>query len=273
MESERNDVAIVGGGPAGLSAALVLGRARRRVVVVDVGVPRNAPATRMHGFLSRDGMPPADLLSAARAEVQRYGVEIIEDRVVDVTAGFALRLASTRVIEARHVLLTTGAADQLPDVLDARERWGRDLLHCPYCDGWEVRDQPLGVLGTGAGSVEHAHLLRQWTADVILFTHTQPVADAERATLGAAGSGSSMAPSSASSSPTTGCVQWHSPTVAPSRALRSSSVPRCARTATGSPPPSAATSPTESSSGRMPTAARACPASGQPAMPPTRVHR
>ena len=187
LESERNDVAIVGGGPAGLSAALVLGRARRRVVVVDAGVPRNAPATRMHGFLSRDGMPPADLLSAARAEVQRYGVEIIEDRVVDATAGFALRLASTRVIEARHVLLTTGAADQLPDVVGARERWGRDLLHCPYCHGWEVRDQPLGVLGTGPGSVEHAHLLRQWTDDVILFTHTQPVADAERATLDARG--------------------------------------------------------------------------------------
>ena len=135
--------------PAGLSAALVLGRARRRVVVVDAGTPRNAPAAHMQGFLSRDGMPPAELLRAARAEVARYGVEIVEDRVMDATAGFALRLASGRTIEARQVLLATGAADELPDVPGARERWGRDFLHCPYCHGWEVRDQPLGVLGTG----------------------------------------------------------------------------------------------------------------------------
>ncbi len=151
MEPETYDVAIIGGGPAGLSAALVLGRARRRVVVIDAGTPRNAPAAHMQGFLSRDGMPPAELLRAARAEVRRYGVEIVEDRVVDATAGFALRLAGGRTVEARRVLLATGATDELPDVAGARERWGRDLLHCPYCHGWEVRDQPIGVLGTGPG--------------------------------------------------------------------------------------------------------------------------
>jgi thioredoxin reductase len=183
METESYDVAIIGGGPAGLSAALVLGRARRRVVVVDAGTPRNAPAAHMQGFLSRDGMPPGDLLRAARAEVRGYGVEIVEDRVVDATAGFALRLAAGRTVEARQVLLATGAADELPDVAGARERWGRDLLHCPYCHGWEVRDQPIGVLG----SVEHAHLLRQWTDDVILFTHTAAVTAEERATLQARG--------------------------------------------------------------------------------------
>jgi len=187
MERETYDVAVIGGGPAGLSAALVLGRARRRVVVVDAGAPRNAPAAHMQGFLSRDGMPPADLLRAARAEVRRYGVEIVEDRVVDATAGFTLSLAGGRTAEARQVLLATGAADELPDVPGARDRWGRDLLHCPYCHGWEVRDQALGVLGTGPGSVEHAHLLRQWTDDVILFTHTHAVTTGERATLTARG--------------------------------------------------------------------------------------
>ena len=187
MTPETYDVAIIGGGAAGLSAALVLGRARRRVVVVDAGAPRNAPAAHMQGFLSRDGMSPADLLQAARAEVRRYGVEIVGDRVVEATPGFALRLAGGRTVEARQVLLATGAADDLPDVAGARERWGRDLLHCPYCHGWEVRDRPIGVLGTGPGSVEHAHLLRQWSDDVILFTHTAAATPAERATLGARG--------------------------------------------------------------------------------------
>ena len=183
MHIDTYDVAIIGGGAAGLSAALVLGRARRRVVVVDAGAPRNAPAAHMQGFISHDGTPPGDLLRAARAEVRRYGVEIVDDRVVDATAGFALRLASGGTVKARHVLLATGAADELPDIVGARERWGRDLLHCPYCHGWEVRDQPIGVLG----SVEHAHLLRQWTDDVVLFTHTQPVTADERATLQARG--------------------------------------------------------------------------------------
>jgi thioredoxin reductase len=187
METETYDVAIIGGGAAGLSAALVLGRARRRVVVIDAGSPRNAPAAHMQGFLSRDGMPPAELLIAARAEVRHYGVELVEDRVLDATAGFALRLAGGRAVHARQVLLATGAADVLPDVEGARERWGRDFLHCPYCHGWEVRDQPIGVLATGPGSVEHAHLLRQWTDDVILFTHTTAVTAEERATLHARG--------------------------------------------------------------------------------------
>jgi thioredoxin reductase len=187
MELEAHDVAIIGGGPAGLSAALVLGRSRRRVVVIDAGTPRNAPASHMQGFLSRNGMPPTALLRAARAEVQGYGVEHIDDRVVEATAGFVLRLAGGRTIKARQVLLATGAADELPDVPGARERWGRDFLHCPYCHGWEVRDQPLGVLSTGPGSVEHAHLLRQWTHDVLLFTHEHPITDRERAALDARG--------------------------------------------------------------------------------------
>lgn len=182
------DVVIVGGGPAGLSAALVLGRARRRVLVVDAGAPRNAPAAHMQGFLSRDGTPPAELLRLGRADVCRYGVELVSDRVIDATVGFALQLASGRAIQGRHVLLATGAADELPEEIDgARDRWGRDFLHCPYCHGWEVRDRPVGVLATGPGSVEHAHLLRQWTDDVLLFTHTAAVTDGDRATLAARG--------------------------------------------------------------------------------------
>ena len=184
MEHETYDIAIVGGGPAGLSAALVLGRARRRVVVIDAGTPRNAPATHMQGFLSRDGMPPADLLRTGRAELDRYDVEFVDDRVVDATAGFTLTLESGRAIRARRVVLATGAVDVLPDDVEgARERWGRDLLHCPYCHGWEVRDRAIGVLG----SVEHAHLLRQWSADVVLFAHTTAVSEEERAGLGARG--------------------------------------------------------------------------------------
>src|SRR4051812_36207279 len=182
-----HDVVVVGGGAAGLSAALVLGRARRRVAVVDAGTPRNAPAAHMQGFLSRDGMPPADLLAAGRAEVRGYGVAVIEDRVVEVASGFTLRLAGGGSIAARRLLLATGAVDELPDVEGARERWGRDFLHCPYCHGWEVRDQPIGVLGTGPGSVEHAHLLRQWSDDVIFFAHTYPLTASERAALDARG--------------------------------------------------------------------------------------
>ena len=187
MNSETYDVVVVGGGAAGLSAALVLGRARRRVAVVDAGTPRNAPAAHMQGFLSRGGMPPAELLAVARGEVREYGVELVRDRVTEATAGFTIRLADDRTLTARRLLLATGAADELPDIPGARERWGRDFLHCPYCHGWEVRDQSLGVLATQPGSVEHAHLLRQWSDDVVFFAHTQPVAASDRAALAARG--------------------------------------------------------------------------------------
>ncbi len=187
MDEQIYDVVVVGGGAAGLSAALVLGRARRRVAVIDAGEPRNAPAAHMQGFLSRDGMPPADLLAAARKEILGYGVEIINDRVVEITEGFTLSLAGSLSVTARRLLLATGAVDRLPDIPGARERWGRDFLHCPYCHGWEVRDQPIGVIGTGPGAVDHAHLLRQWSDDVMFFTHTYPVTDTEREVLAARG--------------------------------------------------------------------------------------
>lgn len=187
MEAKVYDVVVVGGGAAGLSAALVLGRARRRVAVVDAGAPRNAPAAHMQGFLSRDGMPPADLLAAGRAEVAGYGVELVEDQVIGIAPGFFVRLAGGAVLRARRLLVTTGVVDELPDIPGVRERWGRDLLHCPYCHGWEVRDQPLGVLGTQPGSVQHAHLVRQWSDDVVFFGHTHGLTSTGSARLQARG--------------------------------------------------------------------------------------
>jgi thioredoxin reductase len=187
MKQHSYDVVIVGGGAAGLSAALVLGRARRKVAVIDAGAPRNAPAAHMQGFLSRDGMPPADLLTIGRHEVTGYGVEIIEDAVTRIEPGFVVHLASGETLPARRILLTTGVSDDLPAIPGARERWGRDLLHCPYCHGWEVRDQPLGVLGTHPGAVVHAQLIRQWSDDVVFFTHTGDVSGTERAQLEARG--------------------------------------------------------------------------------------
>lgn len=185
--TETWDVVVIGGGAAGLSAALVLGRARPRVAVIDAGQPRNAPAAHIHGFLSRDGMPPADLLSAGRAEVTGYGVQIVNDAVVQIATGFTVRLASRRMMSTRRILITTGVTDELPDIPGARERWGRDLLHCPYCHGWEVRDQPLGVLGTLPGSVVHAHLVRQWSDDVTFFVNTYDLGHLERTQLEARG--------------------------------------------------------------------------------------
>ena len=187
MKTPSYEVVVVGGGAAGLSAALVLGRARRRVAVIDAGAPRNAPAAHMHGFLSRDGMSPADLLAAGRVEVTGYGVELVEDRVVGIEAGFVARLAGGGSLGARRVLVATGVHDELPEIPGVRERWGRDFLHCPYCHGWEVRDQPLGVLGTLPGSVQHAQLVRQWSDDVAFFVHAYDLTADERAQLEARG--------------------------------------------------------------------------------------
>lgn len=189
IESEQYDVAVVGGGAAGLSAALVLGRARRRVVVVDGGAPRNAPAAHMQGYLSRDGLPPSELLAIGREEVRAYGVEVVDGQVQVVEPGFVVVLVDGRRLSARRLLVATGAGDELPDLPGVRERWGRDLLHCPYCHGWEVRDEPLGVLGTHPLAVQHALLVRQWSDDVVFFAHGQPVGADDEAALAARGVG------------------------------------------------------------------------------------
>jgi thioredoxin reductase len=178
------DVVVVGGGAAGLSAALTLGRSRRSVLVVDAGSPRNAPADGVHGFLTRDGTAPGDLLAAGRAEVARYGGELLDGEAVSARAvpgGFSVTLAGGRELAARRLLVATGLVDELPDVPGVRERWGRDVVHCPYCHGWEVRDQPIGVLGTGPWGVHQALLFRQLSDDVTLFVHTGPEPSEEEA--------------------------------------------------------------------------------------------
>ncbi|MER6302671.1 NAD(P)/FAD-dependent oxidoreductase [Kitasatospora sp. NPDC001539] len=191
----RHDAVVVGAGAAGLNAALVLGRARRRVAVVDAGEPRNAPAAHLHGYLSRDGMPPAALLAVGREEVARYGVELIDGRVEHIEPagetgpGFAVHLAGGPVLHARRLVVASGLRDGLPELPGLAERWGRDVLHCPYCHGWEVRDRPLGVLGTDPGSVDQALLLRQWSADVVLLAHSLVLTGADRERLAARGVG------------------------------------------------------------------------------------
>ena len=181
------DVVVVGGGAAGLSGALMLARARRSVLVVDAGAPRNAPAAGVHGLLGRDGMPPGELLDRGRAEVRAYGGEIVAgevetvDRDGDRFTAFTVRLAGGEVLRARRLLVTTGLVDELPELPGLRERWGRDVVHCPYCHGWEVRDRAIGVLATGPMSMHQALLFRQWSADVTLFTHRSPAPDPEQA--------------------------------------------------------------------------------------------
>jgi thioredoxin reductase len=171
------DVVVVGGGAAGLSAALTLARARRRVVVVDAGTPRNAPAKGVHGLLALDGLSPMELLARGRDEVVGYGGEIIKAEVSDVSCtsfGFAVMTRDGGVLHARRLLIATGLVDELPEIPGVRERWGRDVLHCPYCHGWEVRDQPVGILATGPNAVHQALLWRQWSTEVTLFLHTEP---------------------------------------------------------------------------------------------------
>lgn len=190
-DENRYDVVVIGGGAAGLSGALTLSRARRSVLLIDGGEPRNAPAEGVHNYLGREGASPAELYRTGRAEIEGYGGEIRSGAVETVTGAagdFTVTLAGGDTVGARRILLATGAADELPDVPGVREHWGRDVLHCPYCHGWEVRDRAIGILATSPGGLHHAHLLRQWSADVTLFTHTGlALGDDQRADLAARG--------------------------------------------------------------------------------------
>jgi thioredoxin reductase len=181
------DVVVIGGGAAGLSAALVLSRARRRVLVVDAGTPRNAPAAHMQGFLSRDGMPPAQLLEAGRQELEGYGGVIRQGAATELVrgggSGFQVLLDDGDRVSARRLLVTTGLRDELPDIPGLGDRWARDVLHCPYCHGWEVRDQPIGVLWNGPDPVRFTQTVRQWADDVVLFAPAGKITPAERGQL------------------------------------------------------------------------------------------
>lgn len=247
------DVVVVGGGAAGLSAGLMLSRARRSVVVLDAGAPRNAPAAGVHGLLGLDGISPRELLARGRAEVRRYGGQVVPGEVATATrptheepdgpsspdgpshadgpsspdgrshadgpshpdrptdpdtpnsrdtpngretpnsrdtpnsrnnpapSPFTLVLTDGRTVTARRLLVATGLVDELPSLPGLRERWGRDVVHCPYCHGWEVRDRAVGVLAVGPMAVHQALMFRQWSADVTLFTQGTPQPDEEQA--------------------------------------------------------------------------------------------
>jgi thioredoxin reductase len=174
---------VVGGGAAGLNGALMLARARRSVLVVDAGEPRNAPAEGVHGLLGHDGASPQRLLATGRDEVRRYGGQVVTERVVAAAAesdGMSVTLSDGRSHRARRLLVTTGLTDELPDIPGLAERWGHEVLHCPYCHGWEVRDRAIAVIGSGPMSVHQALLFRQWSDDVTYVVHTVPP-DAEQA--------------------------------------------------------------------------------------------
>ncbi|MEV0839196.1 NAD(P)/FAD-dependent oxidoreductase [Actinocatenispora sera] len=178
------DVVVIGGGAAGLNGALMLARSRRSVLVVDAGQPRNAPAAGVHGLLGREGMAPGDLLARGRDEVRSYGGQVVAGTVESAArhdAGFVVTLADGSRVRARRLLVTTGLVDELPEVPGLRERWGREVVHCPYCHGYEVRDQAIGVLATGPMSVHQALMFAQLSDDVVYFVHESPAPTGEAA--------------------------------------------------------------------------------------------
>jgi thioredoxin reductase len=166
------DVVIVGGGVAGLSAAVSLCTALRSVLVIDAGAPRNAASSALHGFLSREGMQPLELLAAGREEVLAYGGNIVRGTATSARAepgGFRILLEDGREVAGRRLLIASGFHDELPDLPGLKERWGRDVIHCPYCHGWELRHRTIGVLATEPTAAQEALLFRQWTDNVTLF--------------------------------------------------------------------------------------------------------
>ncbi|ARS36905.1 NAD(P)/FAD-dependent oxidoreductase [Pontibacter actiniarum] len=168
------DVIIIGGGPAGLNAAMLLGRSRRKVIVMDSGKPRNRWAERMNGFLTSDGMNPREFIQKGRAELDKYGVELVDVVVKSATytkGEFVVNDSNGKVYRSRKLLLATGLKDTLPELEGVEEMYGKSVHHCPYCDGWESRDKAIAVYG---GPVHHgvgqALAMKNWSADVTLYT-------------------------------------------------------------------------------------------------------
>ena len=184
------DVVVVGGGAAGLSGAIALARSRRRVLVVDAGEPRNAPADGVHNLLGQEGLSPAELVARGRRTLSGYAGEVRAGTVVSARAageGFAVTLNDGSQVSARRLLVTSGLVDELPDLPGVAERWGHQVLHCPYCHGWEVRDQRIGVLATGPAAVHQALLFSQLSDRVTVLAHVAPPSAEDAARLGAAG--------------------------------------------------------------------------------------
>ncbi len=181
---EQVDVAIVGGGPAGLSAALMLARCRRRVVVIDAGQQRNRQAHALHGYLTRDGTAPADLLRSARTELGRYATaQLRAGRATDVigTKGaFEVKTSDGPPVRARRVLLATGVVDVVPAIEGLPDLFGRSVHHCPHCDGYEYSDRPIAVYGQAGPGVEGATAMLAWSDDVVLLTDGRPLAPDQR---------------------------------------------------------------------------------------------
>ena len=176
MAGYAYDVVVVGGGPAGLSAALMLARCRRRVVVCDAGRPRNAAAQGVHGYLTRDGVPPAEFLRLARAELRRYDVEQRETTVTAVdrtNADFAVTLDDGARLTTASVLIATGVRDQPPAIDGIDACYGISVHHCPYCDGWEVRDRRIAVVGGRVSPAGLALGLKTWSDHIIVATNGQ----------------------------------------------------------------------------------------------------
>jgi thioredoxin reductase len=169
------DVVIVGGGPGGLNAALYLGRGRKQVLLCDAGTPRNAAAEHMHGFGSRDGIPPQEFRRISREQLKAYpNVEVRDTRVGSVEqreGAFRVALGDGTTVDARRILLAVGMVDEMLDIPGYKELWGPSIFQCPYCHGWEVKDQPFGVLLTDAQYLDHAAVIQNWSQDLIVFTH------------------------------------------------------------------------------------------------------
>lgn len=184
------EVVVIGGGAAGLSGALMLARSRRSVLVIDAGEQRNLPAEGIHGLLTLDGTSPSEFLQRARAEVEGYGVEVLHATVVGVVrgqGGFTVSLGGGEDVHASALLVATGLMDQLPDVPGVHEFWGKSVLHCPYCHGWEVQDRAIGVLGGGPRSMHQALLFHQLSSDIVFFTNDAPLSTQDQDQLDAMG--------------------------------------------------------------------------------------
>ena len=173
MSKEQWDVIVIGGGVAGLSAALILARAQRRVLILDAQSPRNRYAAHMHGVLGRDGYSPLDLVADGAREVRAVGGVILQTTARaarSVSGGFEVTTTDGIVVSGRHLIFATGARDLLPDIPGLAEQWGRGVVACPYCDGYENRDRTIGVLAASIAGLHKAHMLRSYSADIVVFT-------------------------------------------------------------------------------------------------------